>query len=370
MTDNQRKILQVYYEPRISGITRHIGDFIPPLQKRGFSFEVLCSTDDKRIADLYNAYNVKTHIAPPSRIFSFRGARQIARLLNTGEFGIVHIHNLQSLVWASIPSIKRQGVKFIFTPQVIEFENKIVENIFHIVWRSLSGLTARIIALSEKQKQILTDKKIAPPEKIGIIPNSIPPFEIEEGRPEDLQEKFGNEQFIIAVMRLVSQKAPERILNIAEKVCADFPDVRFYIVGEGPLKKDLETAINSREMLRGKVRLLGYRNDALRLLSESLFLISTARWEGMPYSLLEALFIGKPIVASDIIGHHPLVIEGETGFLAKTDDEFADQAAMLLNNRLKRDLFSRRAKRFFQERFAFDDFIDRMETLYNGLLNE
>ena len=353
------KILQVYYEPAKSGITRHVSLLTREL-KQEYDFYVLCSTSDPKIEQTFRSLNIPISIVPPAKYFSLKGLRNITRLVRRERIPLVHIHNLQSIFWCNLPRLFCPRTRFLFTPQVIGFENKFVDTLFYLVWRLFSILTKRIVVLSDEQKDFLMARGIGNEKKILVIPNSIPPFEVDDNMEPVFDE---NELPIVSVMRLVRQKAPERILEIAGKVCPHFPRARFYIIGDGPLESKLKKIISERR-LRERVIMTGFREDALTFVRNAAVILTTSRWEGMPYTLLEAMYLGKPIVASDIHGHRPLVIEGETGYLARSLEQYVDQTALLLNDEILRETLGKNARRHFKNHFAFDDFIQNMKSLY------
>src|SRR4030042_4330529 len=124
------KILEVYYEPGISGITRHVGMFTEVLKNTDFDFHILYSSNDEMISDYYKSNDIPVQSVPGAKYFSFRGLKQIHNNCREFNIQIVHIHNLQSMFWAGLAKCFNPGVSFCFTPHVISFENKIIEKIF------------------------------------------------------------------------------------------------------------------------------------------------------------------------------------------------------------------------------------------------
>jgi len=359
-----KNILEVYYEPAISGITRHVGQFVKRLNSENLQFHILCSTDDPRISEYYSAIGVPVYTVPAAKCFSIRGMWKAVQLIKRLNISIVHVHNLQSIFWAHLPHLIYPRIFFIFTPHIINFENRVLERIFYITWRIFSILSDKIIALSEAQKGVLVRKKIKRSDAITVIHNSISEEEVgcaemaEPSSPLPIKEPY-----ILSVIRLVRQKDPLRIIAIAEKVCEQNPAVHFFIIGEGPLDAELKTEIEKRG-LGGKVFLLGYRKDTAILIRHATAILSTSLWEGMPYSLLEAMYLGKPIVTSDIEGHRTLVQDGRTGFLVRTDDDFLKSISILLRDEKQRHDMGQNARKYYDEYFSFELFVEKMKALY------
>jgi len=354
------KILEVYYEPSMSGITRHIGQFIIALRETELKFYILCSTNDKKIVDFYKDLNILIKKVPGAKYFSFVGFLEVINVVKRHNIDIVHIHNLQSIFWANPPKLFFPHTKFFFTPHIISFENKIIEKIFYFIWKYFSKLSDKIILLSKYQKETLLNKKVCRENKLLVIPNSIPPI----NELSDLEETAKcQDKYIISVMRLVRQKNPEQIISIAKIICEKYPTLKFLIVGEGTLRNTLSDLINKNN-LTGKVLLLGHRENALKWINNSTIFLSTSLWEGVPYTLLEAMYLKKPIVASNIDGHKDLIINGKTGYLANTIDDYVEKISLLLENENLRTEIGNNAEKNFQDNFSFDIFIEKIKSLY------
>ena len=358
-------ILEAYYEPGMSGITRHVGMIIEELQHdSSFSFHVLCSTNDNKIPEYYRTLGIPVVRVPGAKYFSVSGMFEILKLVRKWKIDIVHIHNLQSVFWGHLPKIFLPHTRFFFTPHIINFENKTLEKAFYIIWRYFAILSNRIVAISDIQKEILAQRKILKPEHISLIPNSVR-FSQESSQTQDHPVKSSEIQrpCVLSLIRLARQKNPHQIVSIAKEICSRFPDVRFYIAGEGDLLPEIKAQIRTNG-LESQVILLGQQKHGPRLIGEADIILSTSLWEGIPYTILEALFFGKPVAASNIEGHKALVKHGETGYLATTTEEFVEKIGLLLKDETLRQGMGQKGRRLFDDNFSFQDFILRTKNLY------
>jgi glycosyltransferase involved in cell wall biosynthesis len=153
----------------------------------------------------------------------------------------------------------------------------------------------------------------APAARIRVVPNAI---DLRRFQP---QARTGGGPRIITVGRLVGQKNPLRFVTAAAALRARLPDARFTIVGDGPLRSAVESAIRSAG-LEGACRLTGERHDIETLLGDADVFWLTSDWEGMPNVVIEALACGLPVVASRVGGTADLIADGEQGFLVTPDD--------------------------------------------------
>lgn len=117
-------------------------------------------------------------------------------------------------------------------------------------------------------------------------------------------EKADHPFTVYTLGRICYQKNPEMFNKIAESM----PEVNFVWIGDGEMRNQL-TAMN--------IKITGWteRLDALKLsLNADVFLL-TSRWEGLPISLLESMYMKKPCVVSNVIGNHDVIRDKRNGFL-------------------------------------------------------
>jgi len=116
------------------------------------------------------------------------------------------------------------------------------------------------------------------------------------------------------VIRLAAQKHPEAIIDVAKKVVSRVPDVKFVIVGDGPLHSFMLTLIKENKLTDNFI-MLGSRKDVAEILPAFDTFLLTSRSEGLPRAMLEALAVKVPVVATDVGGIAELVNNLKNGFL-------------------------------------------------------
>lgn len=141
---------------------------------------------------------------------------------------------------------------------------------------------------------------------LGINPENVKV--IYRGRDPEIFNKLNrpvektNENLIdnyICVGRLIKRKGQLDLVDAFAEHIIKYPDSKLFLVGEGPLRKELEIKITKLD-LKDKVELLGQRNDVPELLSKSSYFIFPSYYEGLPGALVEAMFSKTPIIASKI----------------------------------------------------------------------
>jgi glycosyltransferase involved in cell wall biosynthesis len=156
------------------------------------------------------------------------------------------------------------------------------------------------------------------PGKMVAVPNGLDFTGYESAEAGDRKMLFGEgfekRRVVITVSRLADKKNLERFLMAFSAVRREYPDIGLVIVGTGPNRAKLE-AVVAEQSLSQEVVFLGYREDIPTLLkSADLYAIPSLR-EGLPRSLVEAMAVGKPVLASKINGHKEVVTDLEHGVL-------------------------------------------------------
>lgn len=162
------------------------------------------------------------------------------------------------------------------------------------------------------------------------------------------------------------------ILNLIEAI-GDIPDAKLLIAGDGPERERIEAYI-SEHKLDGRITLLGYQNqDSIhKYITNSRFVVIPSICnENCPYSVLEAMEIGKPIVASRIGGILELIADGENGYLYKADDinELKEKLALLLDDDEKVNRFAQKSRELYESYYSPDSYYNELIKIYNKVMS-
>lgn len=134
-----------------------------------------------------------------------------------------------------------------------------------------------------------------------------------------------------SIFRFWEEKRPMLWLQTAALVAKRFPEIHFLIIGEGPMRQEMEAFISTKG-LTGRVHLPGARPDVAPALSAMNVFLLTSEFEGTPNVVLEAQWLGLPIVATDAGGTRESFEPDVTGLLALTSE--ADEIAFLIGRYL------------------------------------
>lgn len=177
-----------------------------------------------------------------------------------------------------------------------------------------------------------------------------------------------------AFCRLSREKGLSHFIEAAKIIGGhrDAPSgaIKYLIAGEGPLKKELKAAVNNLG-LKNSFIFAGFIRDVRPLLSASdVFILPSSR-EGFPISVLEAMTMGKPVIASNIEGANESVVDNKSGLLVPPGDSaaLADAIITLFKDRALAAEMGRRGREIAVENFGLDIMIKAHEDLYARLTN-
>lgn len=182
--------------------------------------------------------------------------------------------------------------------------------------------TAKVISVSHASATDFGRLFPACRAKISVIPvgvEDIPDSMREKAAGKNVLQHSTNGPAFIHVGGFTFEKNHEGLLSIFEKILRDQPDASLHLVGDGPLRKKIET-LTQQKGLAAQVRFYGLRTDVLPLVSAATVLLLPSKIEGLPGVLLEAFLCRTPVVAFDVGGISEVVQNGQTGWLVKGGD--------------------------------------------------
>ncbi len=214
----------------------------------------------------------------------------------------------------------------------------------------------------------------AAPAKLVTIYNGIDPIPVP---PQDELQALRAElrvhpdtPLVGIVGRLSLEKDHRTFLDAARFVLNRRPDVQFLIVGEGPLRQQIEADVQ-RWGLSGSVKILGERKDALAIIRLLDVLVLTSRSEGFPNVLLEAAVVGTAVVTTAAGGAAEVVEDGRTGFVVPCRNSWAvgERVMQLLMKPDMRSRFAEAAQRRAETIFAATHTTAATEACYRDGLD-
>ncbi|HEV8610710.1 MAG TPA: glycosyltransferase family 4 protein [Thermoanaerobaculia bacterium] len=282
--------------------------------------------------------------------------------------GVEHLHAHFATSPTSVASLAARfaGVPYSFTAHA--------KDIFHEsvrpadLRRKISDAAA-VVTVSDFNVEFLRREYGSAARKVRRIYNGL---ELEKFR---FEAPRGRGAGIVAVGRLVEKKGLGDLVEACAILAEGGRDFRCEIVGAGPLLSDLAARVEARG-LKGRVELVGPRpqNDMIeRVRAASVFatpsvVASDGDRDGLPTSLLEAMALGTPCVATDITGIPEVLKDGETGLLIGQNDPGALAKALeklLLDSELAKRV-AQRARRLIETEFDVRHNAARLREVFDS----
>jgi glycosyltransferase involved in cell wall biosynthesis len=256
--------------------------------------------------------------------------------------------------------------------------SRTVSALFALVERVLARATTCLIAVSEEVRDDLVRLRVAPPDRIVVVPVGfdLSRFDVSEDerqvRRTAFREALGiplDSSVVSLVARIEPIKRVDRFLRVAERVVVGNEAARFLVVGDGELRDELERSLEARA-LGDRLTWAGLRSDMPDVYFASDVVAVTSDNEGTAASAIEAQAAGVPVVSTRVGGMPAVVADGETGALVDQQDEAAFASVLqglLANEALAKRLGQKGAQRA-RETFSLNRLVAEIDTLYQRLL--
>ena len=312
--------------------------------------------------------------------------KKIKKIIRDFQPDIVHTHAAKAGALGRKAAFEL-GVKQIyhtFHGHVFHsYFGKIKTNIYKKIERELAKKCTKIIAISEIQKQELSEiHNICSKEKIEVIPLGFDlqkVYENKEIKRKKFREKWKIKESEIAIGiigRLVPIKNHHFFIDVVQKAIAySKENLRIFIVGDGEFKENIIQKVKSYQLnfsIDDKIADIQFTSwikeiDDVNAGLDIVCLCSLN--EGTPVSLIEAQASGNPIVATNTGGIENIVIENKTALISKNNDQesFLSNLLTLIKSRQLRVKFSKLAIEKSKE-FHYSHLIKNMKKVYETKL--
>ena len=266
--------------------------------------------------------------------------KEIAAALREQETDILHTHGGIAGLYGRSAAL-RAGPPAVVHPlhgiHYLHYRNPFLRRFYVLLERRYSRSTDRLILVCQSDLRQARRHRLAPEEKMVVILNGT---DVRTDIAADDSARLRGERgcppgrpVVGTVARLHRQKGVVTLLRAAPKILSACPEARIVVVGDGPEGSRLRREAR-RLNLEGRFLFLGERKDAAPVQSLFDIFVLPSLWEGLPFVLVEAAALGKPIVATAVDGVPEMLEDGKTGLLIPPNDASALADAVI---RLLRD---------------------------------
>jgi len=232
-------------------------------------------------------------------------------------------------------------------------------------------LTDRVVAISGAVKEVL--RGALGQIEVEVIPSAVDLKEVEAAvepaKVKRIKEELQGSPLIGSLAALTEQKDIPNFILAAKEVLKAYPGARFVVFGEGKLRGELQGVIE-REGLKGKFILYGFVEDVPNYTKALDLFVLPSRNEGLGSSLLIAMALKVPVVATKVGGTVEAVKDGETGILVPPSNPKALGRAILelLKDSGLRERLTKNAYALVKERFTTGPMVNSYLNLYREVL--
>ncbi|MEQ8208972.1 MAG: glycosyltransferase [Lacipirellulaceae bacterium] len=362
-----------------AGVARHTLDLCEGLAERGCDVHLIYSpvrTDrlfEQGLARITAHPQVTSAECPirrsvhPSDYVAANYVRRYAK--KHGPFDVIHGHSSKAGAVGRLAAW-RLKIPAIYTPHAIGTMNPLISRkarwLIGTIERQLSRVPGRLIALSPEEHHHLLGLGIKDCH-IEVISNGIADTALPS--KEEARNTLGlpaDAPIVGFIGRLSKQKAVDVLVAGFAQVVSENVDARLAIIGTGELESQLREQAESLGVA-DRIDWLGHQDGFASMPAFDVFALPS-RYEGLPYVLMEAVFAGLPIVASDLASSSLLLESGENGWVVPSEDpaSLAEAITKLLANPEQRKAFGK-ASRLRAADFTIDKMVDKTLALYRQL---
>jgi len=309
--------------------------------------------------------------------YDLRAFFALIKILRNERPDIVHTHTSKAGI------LGRWAAFFVRVPVIIHTPHG------HVFWGYFGKLKTRIFILLEKISALVTDRlvmlteqekidhlhfHIAPENKFSVVHSGInlDEFSNTSVDPAAMKRRLGipEDNLIVGTVgRLTSIKGHRYLIEAARKIAGSRPDTTFVILGDGELLDELKNMV-TRSDIEENIKFLGWRSDVAEVMSTFDIFALPSLNEGMGRVLVEAMALGRPIVASNIGGIPDLVVDCENGYLVPVGDveTLAARIKKLLDDPEKREEMGECGKKIAID-YSANAMVEEIDRLYRELLH-
>lgn len=352
------RVCHVSLTLKTGGLERLLADIARHSDGERCQPEFLALSEVGRFADVIRETGCAVHtLRPAGRIGQLR---QMVRLFSSGHFDVVHTHNTYPHIHGSI------AARLARVPIVVNTRHG--QRAGH-GWKSrtqfrwASHLVDRVIAVSDDAAALCVQADGLAKKKVCRIWNGIDIDDFQFCGPAQTPTA-------ISVARLSAEKDFPTLLRAMSLAVQQIPDLQLILVGDGPERNKLEQLVQELR-LDHHVRLLGERTDVPLLLAQAGFFVTSSLTEGISLTLLEAMAVGLPVIATAVGGNSEIVDPPHTGRLVSAGDPAGLAAAMvdLCRQPQQWSGMGRAGRDRVEEHFEVRRMVTDYEQLYRDLLS-
>ena len=362
-------------------VDSHILQFHLPFLKlfKDNGYEVHVATNGNEEIPYCDKKHVICFERSPIKLNNLKAIKDLRKIINEEKFDIIHCHTPMGSVvtrLAAKKARKKYHTRVIYTAHGFHFyKGAPLKNwlIFYPVEKYLAKYTDTLITINKEDYELAKKKLSKRCKNIEYVPGvGIDEekfnFKMTKKEKTELRKSLGlkDSDFIMIYPAEISKrKRQEWLINTTSDLLTKYKDMHILLPGKDSLNGKCQQLVKDLN-LEKQIHFLGYRTDIPKLLKISNIAVSTASQEGLPVNIMEAMYVGLPIVASDCRGNRDLVQDGKNGYIVpiNVQEKFISKINYIYNNIKIRQKFESENKTIIKN-FLLDKILFRIILIYN-----
>lgn len=284
-----------------------------------------------------------------------KALKEIKDIIKNEKPDIVHLHSSKAGILGRL-AVNGNKIKMFYNPHGFSFLKKDDTKLKRMIYWLIEKITViwnrKCTIVGCSNGEYLEAKKLN--KNSVCINNGIDINKLKEETKGLVPNKINYKNIkICTVGRIGYQKNPEMFNKIAEA----FPKIDFTWIGEGDLRNKLTSK---------NVNVTGWkeRKEVLQILNNNDIFILTSLWEGLPISLLEAMYMKKICIVSNCIGNRDVIINGKNGYIADDIEDFVKYVQKILDKKVDIQTLAINANQDVLNEYNIEKMIDKYKKEY------
>jgi glycosyltransferase involved in cell wall biosynthesis len=356
------RILQISSARHFGGGERHVVDLISELANRGHEVFVAALAGSPILLELPPSVSQNFFELSSSNALNYTKAVALRHFARERDIQIVHAHMARDYPLAALAVGGKSKARLVITRHVLFPMSKL--------HRLTRGRVARIIAVSQSVAANVHAQGIFRNDQIAVLPNGI---DLTKFNPR-VDDGPSNRLRVGILGELTPNKGQIEFVRAAEIVARQIENVEFIVAGRdnssaGDYGQQLKEMIGASEF-RNRIQLVESEIDVPQFLPTLDLLVSASRSEAFGLTIVEAMAVGVPVVATATDGAREIITDNETGVLVPVGDfhEMAATIVPLLRNCEERQRLSRNARHLVGQRYSLARMVSETEAVYHDAL--
>lgn len=352
------------------GAQKNVLDLCEHFQKKGNEVTLIVGTKGKLTEAAEKSgiriVHLRSLIRSINPVTDYKGFRDLIRVLKEIKPDIVASHSSKAGIIARL-ACSYLKIPNVFTAHGWSFAKGIPEKqrkIYLQIEKWVAKRTDQVIAVSEANMLLAKECNVMSLSKIHVIPYGVLP------QPRtDSYRLPGDSSPLVLTMSARFSHQKDHLTLIKALAGLKHYNWQLNLLGDGELQPGIQTLVQESG-ISDRVHFAGNVSNVIDYLQQTHIFVLITNWEGLPISILEALSLSLPVIASDVDGIKEEVIDEYNGFLINQGDveQLVNKLSLVFNKPELLIEFSKHSLEHFEKNFHLDLMLKRTESLYTQMI--